>query len=213
MSNKQINILEIPVFYINLDEDVEKRNSLISELKNLGFKNIRRVTGVKNNKKALGVAMAHKRALETAIKTKGPFIILEDDVLIKNFNPFVEVPEDSDAFYLGLSSWGIHNGRGVKAISAEKHSGQIYRLYNMLSAHAILYLNIDYAKFLLQSVDFFISIQTNQDKGRAETMKYWKIYGNSTPMFVQNGKYYAHTNINLATVKHFDKFKVYFSRM
>ena len=35
-----------------------------------------------------------------------PFIVFEDDCAIKNFQPEIEIPDDADAVYLGVSSWG-----------------------------------------------------------------------------------------------------------
>jgi hypothetical protein len=39
----KINLLDIPVFYINMEKDVEKRENLESSLKKLGFKNVQRI--------------------------------------------------------------------------------------------------------------------------------------------------------------------------
>ena len=38
-----------------------------------------------------------------------PFIVFEDDCVDINFEPVIEVPDDSDAVYLGISSWGRMN--------------------------------------------------------------------------------------------------------
>jgi hypothetical protein len=100
--------------------------------------------------------------------------------------------------YLGLSMWGLKNGKGQIGISAKKENGGVYRISNMLAAHAILYLNHDYAEFLRDSIPIFLEMQTNQDKMRAETMKYWKVYGNKIPMFYQNGKYEKYTRFALS---------------
>jgi len=75
-----------------------------------------------------------------------------------------------------------------------------FRVYNMLAAHAILYTNNDYVKFLAKATEFNISILDNQDKARAETMKYWNIYANRLPMFYQNGLHTKFTKIDLSKV-------------
>lgn len=194
---KKIDLLNIPVFYINLDSDRVQRERLEAMLAARGFTDVRRVRGTPNKRKKVGVANAHKRALIAGLETGGPFIILEDDVVEKNFKNFVEIPDNSDAYYLGISKWGLGYGKGQQTISLERYSPNVFRLYNMLSAHAILYLNMEYVKFLLKSVDFFIKIETNQDKGRAESMKYWNIYAERDPLFAQGGKYYDHTAFSL----------------
>ena len=194
---KKINLLDIPVLYINMDDDKEKRERLESFLEQKGFTDVRRVRGTPNRRKKVGVAHAHKKALLTGLEIGTPFIILEDDIVENKFKKQIEVPENTDAYYLGVSKWGLQSGRGTQTISVERYNTDTFRLYNMLSAHAILYLNMDYAKFLLKSVNFYIKIETNQDKGRAETMKYWNIYAEKDPLFAQDGKYYDHTCFSL----------------
>lgn len=192
-----INILEIPVLYINLDSATEERERIEKMLADAGFKDVRRIRGVQNKVKKTGVAYAHKKALLAALEIDGPFIILENDVVFHNLKKKVEVPDDADAYYLGVSRWGLHNGKGIQKISAARHGIDTFRVYNMLAAHAILYLNKDYVKFLLKSVDFFLKLGTNQDKGRAESMKYWNIYAERIPIFAQSGKYYENTAFSL----------------
>lgn len=193
----KLNILDIPVFYINLDSDREKRDSIETLLKNRGFTDVRRVRGTPNRRKKVGVAYAHKRALMSGLETGGPFIIFEDDIVENKFKKELEIPDNADAYYLGVSKWGLGSGVGQQTISLERYNTNSFRLYNMLSAHAILYLNMDYVKFLLKSVEFFIKIETNQDKGRAESMKYWNIYAEKDPLFAQSGKYHDHTCFSL----------------
>jgi len=129
----------------------------------------------------------------------GPFVILENDVDIFNSDMNVFTTKDVDAIYLGVSMWGLKNGRGeLGMISGDKNNGGLYRMYNMLAAHAILYINHDYAEFILGAIPVFIAMQTNQDKLRAETMKYWNIYAMNYPIFYQRGKYEKYTKFKLS---------------
>ena len=205
----KINLLDIPVLYINLDSDKSEKIRIESMLNDLGFKDVRRVPGVKSSHKISGVAMAHKRALEEGLKLGSPFILLENDVIADNFKEEITIPNDADAYYLGLSVWGLKDGTGVRSISVEKYDKETYRLYNMLGGHAILHINPEYVKFLIKSADFFIKIKTNQDKGRAESMKYWNIYGNVDSIFAQGGRLYPYTSFSLPGPKSFPANRVY----
>jgi len=52
MSNlKNINLLNTPVYYINLDSDTEKSEKLQVMLGELGFKNVNRFSGIKEETK------------------------------------------------------------------------------------------------------------------------------------------------------------------
>lgn len=191
-----MDVRGVPIYYINLPGEPDSRiTNLLSGAK---FKDIRKTPGVWEKNKSLGVARAHLFALETALsECDGPFIIIEEDVDFYNTSFDVFVPEDADAVYLGASMWGISNGVGKLSISVERSNSGLFRLYNMLAAHAVLHINHEYSRFLINGIRVFIEMGTNQDKMRAETMKYWKVYGQARPMFYQNGKYQKYTKFIL----------------
>lgn len=195
--SKKINILDVPVYYINLDNETAKRDRMESMLKEYGFKHIHRFSATRAYPKALGIAKSFHKLLSKLEKTGTPFIILEDDVDISHFKETITVPNDADAYYLGVSIFGIYRGAGAKRISLEQYDEDTYRIYNMLAAHAILYINKDYVKFLRKAIEFSIKIKTNQDKARAETMKYFNIYASKEPIFYQTGRYRVATNFVL----------------
>jgi len=181
-----------------MDADVHKKESTESVLKILGFENVTRVAGVPQANSRLGCTMAHSEALRVALReTDGPFAIFEDDIFIKNPNTTIEVPDTADALYLGVSRWGIYNGTGHRRISIEQHDRNLYRVYNMLSAHGIVYFNRDYAKLLLRSYQFYLDTDDVQDKGNAELMKYFEVYGLADPMVYQDGINEKETNFTL----------------
>ena len=193
----KIKLTDIPVYYINVDSEKEKAERLEKTLADLGWTNITRFKGVERANRRAGCAESHHTLLMQLQNQKTPFIVLEDDVSPYMFKRYVNVPEDADAFYLGLSRFGLYSGTGTKRISAEKRTKHVWRLYNMLAAHAILYVNPDYVKWLVRAINFPRSVQTNQDKARADTMKYWNIYGHSPALFYQRGHNVKHTKISL----------------
>jgi hypothetical protein len=195
-----VNILTTPAYYINLESDVEKSEKIQELLKGLGFINVTRFPGIKEEVKKVGVAKSHNALLKELSNEQTPFIVFEDDILKYKFTPNLLVPEDADAFYLGNSLFGLKNGIGQKRIIAKHYDLDIFRVYNMLAAHAILYTNNDYVRFLAKATEFNISIGDNQDKARAETMKYWNIYANQLPMFYQNGTHSQFTKVDLASI-------------
>lgn len=193
----KIFLPEVKTFYINLDEDKQKSDQMQYMLSDLGFKDVNRFPGVRATPKLIGVAHSHKALLDKMANYNKPFLVFEDDVAVENFKAHIEVPDSSDAVYLGNSVFGLFNGIGRKRISVEHVEEDLFRIYNMLAAHAILYTNNDYVKFLSKAIEFNISIKTNQDKARAETMKYWNIYGFKDPMFYQNDRHEPVTRISL----------------
>lgn len=192
-----IDIRKVPVYCIVAPGEGDRLQKM---LQSSGFEDVRTTAGILERNKKVGVAKAHMNALALALEEcDGPFVILENDVDIFNSDMNVFTVKDVDAIYLGVSMWGLKNGRGeLGMISGDKNNGGLYRMYNMLAAHAVLYINHDYAEFLLGAIPIFIAMQTNQDKLRAETMKYWNIYAMNYPIFYQRGKYEKYTKFKLS---------------
>jgi hypothetical protein len=194
----KVDLFDVPVFYISLETNTEQHKYVEGFLTQKGFRSVTRLPGVISDTKRMGVALAHKNALENCLSAvEGHFIILEGDVAPWAFQKQVEIPDNTDALYLGASRWGLKDGHGVKSVAVTEHSEQLYRVWNMLAAHAILYTKHEYAEFLINAIDVMIGMGTNQDKARAETQKYWNIYATKMPMFFQTGVYMKDTRVEL----------------
>ena len=205
-----IDILDIPVYYINLDKDVEKREKLEDTLANLGFTNVHRFAGHYSKERAVGCATSHNALLHKLKDTDTPFLVLEDDVEPAKFKSVIkDIPDNADALYLGNSIFGLWGPRGEPRIAAEKISSDIYQIYNMLSAHAILYLDNEYVKFLAKATDFMVSLKDNQDKSRAHTMRYFNVYATNNPVFYQAGKHEKVTNVSISKLNYFGKDRLF----
>ena len=179
-----IDLLEIPVHYINLKKDKEKNDLIIKNLNNLGFKKITRHEGIQHKNSSIGCSRSHHMVLS---KVKVPFILFEDDILINNFLSNVDIPENSEAIYLGTSSWGRKNSCSGPDLEYKKIDEKIFRIFNMLSAHAVLYLSDDYRKMCEKIAYQFGYVYENfQDIGFAEIQKYFYVYCFNDPMFFQS---------------------------
>jgi hypothetical protein len=77
--------------------------------------------------------------LQDESKNFEPFIILEDDVKkYREFPEYIEIPDDTDIFYIGLSKCGIFNEGVYNEIQCSNINIDIIRIYNMLSSHGII---------------------------------------------------------------------------
>ena len=139
-----LDLREIPAIYINLDTDTERRERMESMLNEFGFKTIIRLPATQNQDRLAACSHSHFNALR---EVDAPFIVFEDDCVCKNTNPIINIPDDSDAIYLGISSWGRMNGHSGPCVYYEEvvDFPDVVRAYNMLGAHAILYLSKEYA--------------------------------------------------------------------
>lgn len=128
----KINLSEISSYVISLGSDPELSNVLI----NAGYRNPTVMPGHRLGIKAIGIAYSHYNVLKNV--TDSPFIVFEEDARFFRTCDTIEIPDDADAVYLGA---GI--GEGLVELSTAKVEGHpgVYRIFNPLGAHAILYLS------------------------------------------------------------------------
>lgn len=181
----KIDIRNVPSYYINLESDIDKKISVESLLQYLGFENVNRVQGIKAER---GCEKSHHKVLsDKTVPT--PCIVFEDDLLFTGNEDFViEVPDDADAVYLGLSEWGrFLDFLGPGWVHYDKVDDKIVRIYNGLSAHAILYINPFY-KEMVSKVAHYHGYENPSpfDVGIAELQKYFNVYAIDSPIFKQS---------------------------
>lgn len=70
-----------------------------------------------------------------------PFIILEDDTKKnRKFPSNIDIPDNTDILYIGLSKWGLKNTNNghPNSVCFKNINANIIRIYNMLSSHGIM---------------------------------------------------------------------------
>ena len=72
-----------------------------------------------------------------------PFVLFEDDIKkYRDFPDELDIPENSDILYIGLSSWGMTNAElgsnGSICFSNISSHPEIVKIYNMLSTHGFI---------------------------------------------------------------------------
>ena len=180
-----LDLREIPFYYINLDDAVGRRERTESQLTELGIKSITRIPAIRHTYGAAGTPRSMLKALEKAHNGQ-PFVLMEDDVAVKRWEPIIEIPDDADAFYLGISGWGRMNSHSGPFVQWENVSDEILRVYNMLSGHAIMYISdryIDIAKRIAYHAGY--NIEDHVDIGFAEVQRWHNVYAFDDPYFYQ----------------------------
>ena len=116
-----------------------------------------------------------------------PVIILEDDVAYTG-NSMFEIPEDTDAFYLGLSECAAHPtnyhlGGTSQFTCVSRHT---VRVQNMLSAHAIYYKSRRYKEAVIERMQWAFASNLTNDVSLARLQPSFNIYAGTVPMFYQS---------------------------
>lgn len=200
-----IDLKNIPVFYINLDKDVDKATRTEKVLKDLGFKNVKRVSGVSGDNDfgvdphVFGCGASHLKILKSQLEY--PFIILEDDIDYKNFMDKIDVPDDVDFLYLGtylhnatdkfskfkgMYSWLTYDKEPPSSL-VDSHR-DIRRVRDLLATHAIAYFSKDAVEQTIPLIEFGIKAGIPIDVTLAKCQFIHKTYAINEPIFWQNDK-------------------------
>ena len=182
----EIDITEIPIYWINLDDAIERRDRMESLFKKHGFKNVTRIPGVKHERGLMGCGLAFLNAFEQAPDCG--FIIFEDDCIeTENFETKIKIPSNTDAFYLGISAWARYNDQSGPFLHGSPVAPGIVRIANMLSAHAIYYRSKRYVNACVEQVKHFIhELEDHHDIGFANIMGNFNVYCNEKPIVYQS---------------------------
>ena len=188
---RRYDLREIPFYYINLDDAVERNENMKKILNELGIKNVRRISATKHSIGQAGTARSMLEAIETAINPVvsplgAPFVVLEDDIEVKRWDPIIEVPENADALYLGISGWGRMNGHSGPFVQSDSIGGGLVQVYNMLGGHAIMYFRDRYIDLVRRvCLHAGYDIEDHPDIGFAEIQRWHNVYAFDDPYFYQ----------------------------
>lgn len=194
---------DVKVFWIN-DKDNQKRYEHMTTILNKYFPNHERINAVYDKPKYNGVTLAHLNAILKGISLKKPFIVLEDDVTIKNYKEEWSIDDSIDAIFMGISCWGnksynkdkinktrIENDKiffcnGAKGTILQ--DSEYFRVDSMYGAHAILYIN---PKYMISAVKNCLQAYLKSkphDIYFPRQQKKYNIYGLTRPIFFQSRK-------------------------
>jgi len=196
----KIDVRDIKTIYINMNSEPKKKEATEKILKRLKFKDWDRFPGVVDKRFQRAIKSHYKLLSDPNLKA--PFTVLEDDIIYKESDKMIyNVPDNADALYLGTTTLGYildYTGRFVVYKPVPKNK-DIVRVYNMLIAHAIIYLSDDYKNMVKRCCEYHLEENPNKafDLSVAEIMKYYKVYALDKPMFSQVGQNRGITNVIL----------------
>ncbi len=183
----KIDLRDIPTRYINLDRHPERNERMKSLIDTVNFKDIARISGTDMPKDPMaGCASSH---LEIFSSMSEPTTILEDDCELRNNKYIIEVPDNTDAIYLGLSSWALNNDSGMQWIhSFAPVDGypHLTKVNNMLATHAILYIGKDYIEMCKRAAQYSVRNSVHVDVSFARFQRFYNVYALNDPLFYQS---------------------------
>ena len=184
----KLDYREVPTYYINLDNEPQRIPGTVKALQAAGIQNPIRSSGVSSPVKKLGCSASHHKILADKSITL-PFTLCEDDLLYTGVNKFVyDLPDDADALYLGPTQWARYmNYIGPFLHYKKTDSEDVVRIYNMLMAHAIVYISDDYRRHAERIARLSMEGKYHIDQGFAEAHRIYNVYSVNKPVFSQGG--------------------------
>ena len=197
-------------YYLTKKEDSENSKHVESILKDYQCKKIIPFEiGISKEKSG---SIGHARMIEAGLREQDnskpfqPFVILEDDVSFYREMPKeIDIPNDADLFYLGLSQLAMNNGHATDNISAQQIDENTYQIFNMLSGHAVMICSpLGAAAYQKAMIDGFYQ-EKIWDVFAAEMQENYNVYTLKKPIFLQDlklGGREAATNLELDNKKY-----------
>lgn len=173
---------------MNLDNEAHRISGTENALKSAGIKNFSRFSAVSAPVKKLGCSASHHKILgDFNIKT--PFLLCEDDLVYTGIDKFIyDLPDDADALYLGPTQWARYMSYIGPFLHYKKtDSPDVVRIYNMLMAHAVIYISEDYRRHCERIARLSKEGKHHIDQGFAEAHRVYNVYSVNDPVFAQAG--------------------------
>jgi len=180
-------------YYLTKTEDSENCKHIEYILKDYKFKKILPYEiGISKEKSG---SIGHARMVESGLREQDnsrpfqPFVILEDDVSFYREMPKeIDIPNDADLFYLGLSQLAMNDGKAIDNISAQQIDENVYQIFNMLSGHAIMICSpLGASAYQKAMIDGFYQ-EKIWDVFAAEMQENYNVYALKKPIFLQDLK-------------------------
>ncbi len=195
----KLDLRKLPVFLISPGTGkYEQRVSIVMHrLVSLGFQDIRQYKSVIDTNSTDSLTHTNIEILTNNIHST-PFIILEDDCGFTDVPLEIELPDDTDALYLGISKWVYPYsfdtlGRGYHIRENQPYDfsdiesyPNIVKLTGTTSTHGILFLSQHYATQFIQQMNKVLANHTPHDLVFATMQKYFNVFALKTPLVYQD---------------------------
>lgn len=173
---------------ISLADDTLRRTAVSSLCDQLELP-YRIVDAIRCSPGRIGCGLSHLKVLRSTSPL--PLLVLEDDVGVSEaYSPLITVPDDTDAIWLGASTYGAvsltdYVGFTDSLLLDEAEHG-LLRAHNLLTTHAILYLTDRFRKAAIDAITECIAdLDWDPDRGLARIQSDYNVYAVREPPFFQ----------------------------
>ena len=198
----RISLAELPIYCLtceddNYNGDVSRKNHIQSEWNRLGLSGnfVQPIYGgiAKNKSGASGFFRMIERGLRAQVPMTPfrPFLMLEDDITFTDGAESVDVPDDADILYVGLSNCSMndHQYHHSNYYTTVEGYPEVVRIKHMLASHGILICSpLGAAAIQRTMLEIFLSDQP-WDIPLAFLQPFYNVYALRKPWVYQDSAY------------------------
>lgn len=199
----RISLAELPIYCLTCEEEnrppneISKRNHVESEWNRRGLSGefVRPIYGgiPKNKSGASGFFRMIERGLRAQIPSAAfrPFLMLEDDITFTEERLMVDIPDDADILYIGLSNCSMNSDQFHYANYYTSMEGfpAVVRIKHMLASHGILVCSaLGAAAIQRTMLETYLSDKP-WDIPLAFIQPYYRVYALRRPWVYQDSAY------------------------
>jgi len=205
-----MDIRKLDIVYLHGTHRPERKKHIQNVLVNNNLEGMC-VEGFTDKGKMNAVYAIIKLLEEKLSKEFKPFIFLEDDCNVTPwFRNVIQIPDDSDAVWIGLSVYSLHPeiDRAIPYIQATEvpNFPEVVKIVNMLGTHAMLFISKRWTENFLECCK--LTLEHNQDGPDpnydwfpARSMKNFNVYALKQPLFFQDSKVGGQEEATLFQIK------------
>lgn len=185
-----LNLSSIDCFLLTSNKTKFRWDDIKRSLDRLSIKNQMISSDLAIDVDFKAAAIAYKEALEKS-NNKPALIIFDDVKVTPSYSSTIDIPEDTDAFYLGTSINGVLQGKVLPRTSlCAYHDINNLKIINMVCSHAIIYISEKYKKFVINRLENFIKNPVGSiDELLATKLHYFNVYCGNYPYFYKSNGY------------------------
>jgi len=197
-----LNIKDITVYIISPGTD-HYRNKLITVFKRVideEFKKVVFFKSIPNPNKTASLTNTVLEIFKHELNNDNPFIILEDDCAFFTKYDQIEIPDNTDMLYLGVSLWSYpYNMNTLYSIyrpdivynsidTNESYNNTLVKIKGMTGGHAILYISRDFIRTFIDKMTDISKyiVDVPHDLLFSSLHQSFNVFGLKQPMFYQD---------------------------
>jgi hypothetical protein len=191
----KVYLKNIKHYFLTVDTNGERKKHMVDEFREY---DLTEVNPILDENRFKSGAVGFSRMIDLALRNQDrnkpfqPFVLYEDDCSkYREFPEYIEVPDDSDFVYIGISVGCMHENEN------ESHTGcyfkivndSVVRIYNMLSMHGIMVCSASGALAIQKALFECYYKGIPCDIYVAYIQPYYNVYALKTPLVYQDGRY------------------------